>query len=653
MRNPVPAKPGASESGPLKTAVDWYIDGDRIALRLPSGDTVYPTASEIIGAEYKGRLTIRGEAIVRRPSEALSDVRFARFPLDIRLRVIPPSEDLAIAPSCAIEIGKGARRAVAAPPSDADQVLAGGEWFPIARDVWEELQEILRTAGVAKPGTLTLKQYLELRRDNSELLVIGDLEKTDIEGATVATASTAMPVGLNAELYAYQRTGVGWLTRIADEGLGCVLGDEMGLGKTLQVITLLLRETPMRRPSLVVAPATLLENWRREIAKFAPTLSVVIHRGHERTGFPRELRKYDVVVTSYETAVRDVGMLIAIVWNVLVRVGGQAIMSPTAQRTIAMKQLPRRVGIAVSGTPVENTLRDLWSVMDFAVPGLLGDLKAFESRFTDRVDDAEALEPIVTPLILRRRVADVATDLPERIDIPQVVELSAEAASRYDNIRAEIAAEYGAAATLVSLTKLRMFCAHPFLIDGIGGDPNVSTKFVRLLEILDEIFTRGEKVLIFTSYTGMADLLTREVSLRYHVPCSIIDGRTAVDDRQPTVDRFGQVGTSAALILNPKAAGTGLNITAANHVIHYNLEWNPAVEDQATARAYRRGQRLPVTVHRLFHAGTVEEVIDQRMQRKRSLAATAVIGTGGEAEDLADVMRALRLSPVLGHTDAH
>ena len=276
-------------------------------------------------------------------------------------------------------------------------------------------------------------------------------------------------------------------------------------------------------------------------------------------------------------------------------------------------------------------------------------------HYADNVADAAALEPLVTPLILRRRVADVAGDLPRRIDIPQPVELSEQGAVRYEALRAQILTEYGAAATLVALTKLRMYCAHPFLIDGHEGDPPFhSTKYARLVEILDEIFANGEKVLIFTSYTKMADILFDDIKTRYSLPCDVIDGRTPVAERQPTIDRFGLVVGAAALILNPRAAGTGLNITAANHVIHYNLEWNPAVEDQATARAHRRGQVLPVTVHRLFHPGTVEEVIDQRTQRKRAVASEAVIGTEGRGGDLSDIMRAIQLSPVLGKPiDAH
>jgi len=636
---------------------DWHVNSSGLVLRLPSGAVIRPTAAEVTGSEYKNRQTIRGEQIPRRPSDALANVRFARYPAEVVIEVTPPSGDLSRSASFCISLMSGSRRIDTQVSLLHDHILVGNEWFPLSTGLLQEVADVLKAAGIVAPGSLSLKQYLDLRQQNSRLVSVNELPAALTTAATVCLPVERPPESLEARLYPYQQTGFEWLSRIADEGLGCILGDEMGLGKTVQVIALLLREKGLRQmPSLVIAPATLLENWRREIARFAPSLSINIHRGQSRSGFPKILRAFDVVVTSYDTAMRDVSILEMIKWNVIVLDEAQAIKTPDAQRTVTIKTLPRRISVAVSGTPVENRLRDLWSLIDFAVPGFLGSLPEFEKRYADNVIDAAALEPLVTPLILRRLVADVASDLPERIDIPQPVELSDQSAERYDALRAQIAAEYGPGATLVALTKLRMYCAHPCLVDDAATtDPLLnSTKYARLLEILDEIFAGGEKVLIFTSYTRMADILLTDIKSRYSVPCDVIDGRTPVVDRQPTVDRFGQVTTAAALILNPKAAGTGLNITAANHVIHYNLEWNPAIEDQATARAYRRGQTRPVTVHRLFHPGTVEEVIDQRTQRKRAVAAQAVVGTEGQQEDLGDIMRAMQLSPVLLRpTDDH
>jgi SNF2 family DNA or RNA helicase len=627
--------------------LDWYMDGTNLRLRLASGLVISPTMHEVVGAEYKGRLEIRGEQIVRRPSDALPSYTFTRYPPEICIEVIPPSENLQEPASVVLFLKIGNRRLpVSEKVLTSDQIIIGNEWFPIAAETTEDITDLLKTAGISTCGEIHLKQYLTLRQKANSKLVF--FERPKIETPKMNQISlTDVPEGLKATLYPYQHAGFIWLCKIADEDLGCILGDEMGLGKTLQVIALLLRERQRgRSPSLVIAPATLLENWRRELTRFAPGLSYCIHRGQERTGFPSKLRTFDVVITSYETAVRDISTLLMVKWNTLVMDEAQAIKNPDAQRTTTLKTLSRRISVAVSGTPVQNSLRDLWSLFDFIMPDYLGKLHDFETRYTDKIDNAVSLEPLVTPLILRRLIADVAQDLPELINIPQPIELSDPCAEEYDRIRKEIAVQYGHAASLVALTKLRMFCAHPFVLEG-DGDPSLcSTKYSRLLELLDEIFSSNEKVIIFTSFTKMADILLADLSNRYKVPCWVIDGRTAVPDRQQIVDRFTHTISSAALILNPHAAGTGLNITAANHVIHYNLEWNPAVEDQATARAFRRGQTKPVTVHRLFHIDTVEEIIDERMERKRSIAEHAVIGTEGEIDDIADIMRAIELSPI-------
>lgn len=624
--------------GQEATSPEWTIEDGVITLRLPGGETLRPTASEIAGAEYKQRLNIRGHEVACRPSATLVTIRFHRFPPDAVLDLTPPSSDLSVPPTCRIRIAG----VDSEPPQGVDQFLSGNDWYPLPVDVLESIRALLSEIGVT--GSLTVKQYLLLRRRNSDLITVGR------EPAAAYTKPREDPPqhGLQATLYPYQANGFRWLSRIADEELGCVLGDEMGLGKTLQVIALLLRESTRGTPSLVIAPTTLLENWRRELERFAPTLKVCVHRGSSRTGYPRILADFNVVLTSYDTAVRDISILEMVRWNIVVMDEAQAIKTPDTQRARTLKAIPRRVAIAVTGTPVENRLRDLWSLMDFAVPEFLGELEEFERSYADDDGGAASLEPLVSPLILRRTVAEVATDLPGRIDIPQAIELSDKAAGDYDAVRHAIIAQYGASATLVALTKLRMYCCHPFLTDHGTGDPLPhSSKYARLVEILDEVFERGDKVLIFTSYQEMSDILVADLHRRYSVPVAAIDGRTPIEDRQPVVDRFGAAASSAALVLNPKAAGTGLNITAATHVIHYNLEWNPATEDQATARAYRRGQTRPVTVHRLFHPGTVEEVIDQRLQRKRALASNAVVGTEGADADLADVFAALNASPML------
>ncbi|PRH82241.1 DEAD/DEAH box helicase [Arenimonas caeni] len=523
-------------------------------------------------------------------------------------------------------------------------VVVAGTWFPIEAASSHEVLGLLERAG-AEPGPVcSLPAFLGIRKAGGPVEdMIGDRAVSPL--AFLPPENDAPNV--SATLYPYQLTGWRWLRFIRSEGLGGLLADEMGLGKTLQVISVISDLVPdVSGPCLIVAPGSLLENWRREIARFAPDLRVLKHHGPRRTGRPADMREFDVVVTSYDNVVRDNSLLSMIRWEMVVLDEAQFIRNPDAQRTKAVKHLPRRVGLAVTGTPIENRLLDLWSIVDFVLPGQLDERREFESRYPEDVLGARLLEASVSPFMLRRRVKEVAQDLPPRIDIPQVVELSDEEALEYDYVRKQIAEEYGAAATLVSLTQLRRFCAHPSLLDDLPCSAMLSfSKFQRLDEILREIFIQGEKALVFTSFTRMADMVAMHVSKTVGCYSAVIDGRLPIDDRQPLIDTFSGVAGPAVLVLNPRAGGAGLNITAANHVIHYNPEWNPALEDQASARAHRRGQELPVTVHRLLVADTVEDVINERLERKRAIASSAIVGVAGSDDDYADIISALSRSP--------
>lgn len=533
------------------------------------------------------------------------------------------------------------------PDLDRGHVVLRNTWYPIDAAMSAEIASLLADVSAA-PGKCCLQTFLRLRRLASDYDILEDLiGDRSISPLAFAPPNEDVP-DVNATLYPYQLTGWRWLRFILAEGLGGLLADEMGLGKSLQVISAI--TDPVDRhagPFLIVAPGSLLENWRREIARFAPSLRTLKHHGPARTGSPADLQRYDVVITSYDAVVRDNGLLGMIEWNAVVLDEAQFIRNPDAQRTKAAKRLRRRVGLAVTGTPIENRLLDLWSIVDFILPGQLGDRKSFEAHYADDLDGARLLESEVSPFMLRRRIAEVAQDLPPRIDIPQVIELSDDEGVAYEAERERISRQYGAAATLVALTELRRFCAHPQLLAGhTAFDPLKFGKFQRLDEILREIFLKNEKVLIFTSYTAMADIIAKHVSSSLQAFSGVIDGRLPIDERQPLIDRFSSVRGAAALVLNPRAGGAGLNITAANHVIHYNPEWNPALEDQASARAHRRGQELPVTVHRLLIADTVEDVISDRLERKRSVADTAVVGVAGRDDDYADIIAALSRSPV-------
>ena len=624
----------------------WFINEDMLALKAPDGKILVPSAHEIYAAEFK---PFASEGILKDagpPSAVFSELNFSKFPLQLSINVTvgSSSECNVVVKRSEVfcEVKEVFKR-------EADHIIVDNTWYPFVKGTLEETRELLSSAEIDGTGRINLSQYMALLKAGSELVEVKYEEGSSGESFAneYDPEYTALP-SLKCSLYPYQETGASWLRMIASEGLGCILGDEMGLGKTLQVIALVVSQISEGKDNvLIIAPATLLENWRREFLKFAPATRTLVHRGAERAAFKSDLMSTQVVITSYDTVIRDMPLFKAVEWDLVALDEAQAIKNPEAKRTGYVKQLPRRCAVAITGTPVENRLTDLWSIMDFVLPGYLGSRSEFEHRFEDTPEDAAWLEPLVTPVMLRRKVADVAKDLPERIDVPQVVELGPAAASQYDELRREIFDKYGAQATLVSLTKLRMFCTHPNLIVEQVSDPAVvSTKYQRLLEILEEIFSCNEKVLIFSSYSEMIDLVLSDVQKRFSgIYCDWIDGRVDVPERQPKVDRFSEAKGAGFLVLNPRAAGTGLNITAANHVIHYNLEWNPAIEDQASARAYRRGQEKPVTVHRLYFADTVEEVINDRVERKRELVQSAIVGTGGESDDYEDIVRALSVTP--------
>jgi SNF2 family DNA or RNA helicase len=610
----------------------------------PDGD-FSPTAEEIYTAVFEATTSAAPPRLDAKTLLSLG-VRFSDTPATPTLLIsaeVSESNEPRIRCALAGKVGP------AIVPTSADYVIIDSTWYPLPHNTAAEYADLLRNAGISDPASVSFSQYLEVQKYAASFLVEDRAAEQLAAGTLSPKIPSQHPHGLAGTPYPYQQVGLQWLAFMARHGLGSILADEMGLGKTLQVIAVFLAEVEAnRRPNLVVCPATLLENWRRELARFAPSLTTLVHAGPRRTGSTDDLRTPDVTVASYETVVGDISLFRGLNWNVVALDEAQNIKNPDARRTRRAKEIPKRVGIAVTGTPVENRLKDLWSLCDFALPGHLGTLSEFEKRFPDTEPGATELEPLVSAIMLRRRVRDVAADLPPRIDVPVALVMDARSAAAYEDIRGEAAANAPDAPGLAALVHLRMFCAHPWTVGKlreVSSPLDCSPKLERCFEILDEIFDSKSKAILFTSFNEAADLLEREIARRFGVPAWKINGSVPVPDRQPTVDQFAQVSGGAALVLNPKAAGVGLNITAATHVIHYNLEWNPAVEDQASARAHRRGQTRPVTVHRLFYTDTVEEVINDRMTRKRALAEHAVVGTEGKADDLADILNALKRSP--------
>jgi SNF2 family DNA or RNA helicase len=631
-----------------RKAARWVLAPGAKKIILSTGSSfAEPEPMAIWEAEFDGRTEISGLA-VSRPSDDLPEIEFSRFPIEISITASgSTARGMQIALTGMLD-GKLIELSIP-PPS---QIVSENNWGLVELDALDEITRSLSGKGISPSKRINVGQLIWLR--GKDRLPVPFQDQTEETDASIAVLPKIDAIGLRegTALYPYQETGVAFLASVARESLGCVLADEMGLGKTLQVIALLSIEiAAKRKPNLIICPATLLENWRRELSAFAPHLNVFMHSGPQRPGNPAALNNFDVVLSSYDTAVRDEPMLSSLRWNVLALDEAQNIKNPRAQRAIAVKKLPRRVSIAVTGTPVENRLTDLWSISDFALPQLLGSQEDFEAAFDDSHEDATKLAPIVAPILLRRRVADVAKDLPPRIDVPQAISMTRNMAELYEGVRQEIAASHGKSATLVTLGKLRQFCSHPRLLDIPWTDPSAGMpKYERLLEILEEIFSRDQKALIFASFTEMADILNSDIPKRFPGAfAGIIDGRVPVAERQPLVDSFSSHKGFGFLALNPKAAGVGLNITAANHVIHYNPEWNPAVEDQASARAYRRKQTLPVTIHHLYFVDTVEEVVVDRLDIKRRIAGGAVVGHNGST-DASDIARALQISP-LAHQD--
>ena len=484
-----------------------------------------------------------------------------------------------------------------------------------------------------------------------------------------------------ATLKPYQAQGISWMHETIATTGGLILADEMGLGKTLQVIALLLMDPPERNfPALVACPTSLIANWVRELGKFAPGLSVKVHRGPDRAGTFRGLQTAQVMVTSYETVVNDISIFSSFEWSWVICDEAQAIKNPGSDRRRSLATIPRRNTIPMTGTPVENTLVDLWSLADFAVPGMLGTKEDFERDFPDTVESGEALRQLTDPIILRRLVRDVAADLPDRIDIDLPLELDGNLARHYEEVRQKVLREYPVAGALVATLQLQLLCAHPWLRfpeDPIPTGPEeeehkapwenadldcrdfplITPKLERAKEILRESFfppglksvssstgpsPDARKVLVFSLFNRVGDLLRKACEDFGPVHWGAINGSTFQEDRQRIVDEFSAHAGPACLVLNPKAAGAGLNITAATVVVHFTPVWNPALELQASARVYRLGQQEKVTLYRLFYQDTVEEVMIDRSAWKRSLADQTVPES---SRDSSDLKRALEITP--------
>jgi SNF2 family DNA or RNA helicase len=601
---------------------------------------------------------------------------------------------------------------------NAPLVQVRGRWVEISPDQLLSARKLL----AAKPtGQMTLLQAIHLAHGAESRQLGVPVTGMDATGwiADVLNASTDpqqivsldQPVSFVGTLRPYQRNGLSWLAFLDRFGLGACLADDMGLGKTIQLIALLLYEreaidaqresatpsgaldtndgaadesTIVNRqsrigPTLLVVPTSVVGNWTRELARFAPLLKVQVHHGPERESgevFVASAGRHDVVITTYPLIARDVQTLRMVSWHRVALDEAQYIKNPPTKQTQAIRSLHSPHRLALTGTPVENRLSELWSIMEFCNPGYLGAASEFRRRFSLAIErrrdplHAEQLKRLVRPFILRRVKTDpnVISDLPPCVETKEYATLTAEQAAMYQKIvnsmlgqidRSEGMQRRGL--VLSALVRLKQICNHPAQLNASGDDLSASNgqsiepgatdmsladpdqpikalshrsgKCQRLVTMLEEVLATGEKALIFTQFRRMGHILTAMIQNELDCEVLFLHGGTPVAKRQHLIDRFqasesgGGGGGARFFVLSLKAGGLGLNLTAANHVFHFDRWWNPAVENQATDRAFRIGQTRPVHVHKFVCVGTLEERIDQMIESKTELA-TNIIGSG-------------------------
>jgi SNF2 family DNA or RNA helicase len=449
------------------------------------------------------------------------------------------------------------------------------------------------------------------------------------------------PPGLAAELRPYQRRGLSWLAFLDRLRLGACLADDMGLGKTVQLLALLLHART--GPTLLICPLSVLGNWQREAARFAPGLTVRVLHGADRPGAAGLADGADVVLTTYATATRDVAALAAVTWDRVVLDEAQHIKNSSSAVARAVRRFPARARVALTGTPVENRLAELWSILDFLNPGVLSTAYTFRARYAvpiERYANEEAatrLRRATRPFLLRRDKSDpaVISDLPDKRHVRHLCGLTVEQATLYQAVLNEMLTRLKETRdrrrkgiVLSAMTKLKQVCDHPALLLGDGSPlPGRSGKLERLEEIVDGVLAGGESALCFTQYARFGAVLAPHLAARFDVPVRYLHGATPRAARDAMVADFQADRRPGLFVLSLKAGGTGLNLTAASHVVHVDRWWNPATEAQATDRAYRIGQDRDVQVHTLVCLGTLEERID-RMIADKGVLADRVMGNG-------------------------
>ncbi|WP_160035112.1 DEAD/DEAH box helicase [Paenibacillus sp. An7] len=551
-----------------------------------------------------------------------------------------------------------------------------GEWIEIDP---KEIRQVLRFMKKNEEGTMALSEWMHLVAEDEEdanwkgLSIFGaesyGMLSFLLEGQVLkGIEPKSVPPSLHGNLRPYQERGFQWLSAMRDLGFGVCLADDMGLGKTIQVITCLLdsklaakeiREAERKLegmvedefdtegPALIVCPTSLLGNWQRELARFAPDFKLYIHHGTQRLHgdrFREQAEEHDIVLTTYHLAGRDGADLASVHWSSVVLDEAQYIKNYRTKQAQSVMKLSAPHRIAMTGTPVENRLSELWSIFQFLNPGYLGTAASFRQRYVtggeEGAQSLRELHKLVSPFMLRRLKSDpdIRKDLPEKLELKSYCSLTVEQTALYkgvvDQLLTGIEGQTGftrKGVVLSSLTKLKQICDHPVLLEPNrkeqSGRVELSGKLERLMELTDAIRDNGESALIFTQYVSMGDILVNQLTQRYNEKPFFLHGGISKAERDAMVDRFQKGEGPSIFVLSLRAGGVGLNLTHASHVIHYDRWWNPAVENQATDRVFRIGQKRNVQVHKLICQGTLEERIDELIESKKQLSEQ-VVGSG-------------------------
>ncbi len=530
-----------------------------------------------------------------------------------------------------------------------------GKWVELKRDNIEKALNFFKTK---KSGKMELSKVLRITTGfedvEQDLLITGYHASGALSKQLQCLTGNSkieeisQPNDFIGKLRSYQKKGFSWLYFLRQYGLGACLADDMGLGKTIQLIALLLKEKDdgISSPSLLICPTSIIGNWKREMNRFAPTLKVLIHHGSNRQNkddFCSNVNNYDLIISSYGLTHREEAIFNNIEWNCLILDEAQNIKNYYTKQSQAVRKIKASYRVVLTGTPVENRLSELWSIMEFLNPGYLGSIKTFQKQFSlpieryNNIETKNTLKNIVKPFILRRLKNDptIISDLPEKIESNIYCNLTKEQATLYqatvNDLLRKIDIESGIkrkGLVLSALTRLKQVCNHPaqFLGDGsvINGR---SGKLNRLTEMLEEIISEGHSTLVFTQYAKMGEIIKKHLQKRFNVEIFYLHGGVPQKSRDKMIVKFSKMNGSQIFILSLKAGGLGLNLTKASHVFHFDRWWNPAVENQATDRAFRIGQKKNVMVYKFICEGTLEERIDELIINKKELVES-IIGTG-------------------------